>query len=126
MEGLEKPLTETPSPDIGETLFLYLSFSDLIVALVLIKENGSKQYLVYFVSKALNDAESRYSNIEKLTYALVISTRKLKPYFESHPIVVYTDAPLRQIFHKLDQSGRMSIELCRQEITFKPRTVIKA
>lgn len=84
---------------------------------------------MYDVSKALNGPEYRYPNIEKLAYALVVSTRKLRAYFESHPIIVYTNAPLRQIYHKLDQSGRMlkwSIELCGYDITFAPRTAIKA
>lgn len=77
------------------------------------------------MSKSLNNAESRYSNIKKLAYALVISERKLRPYFESHLIVVYTNAPLLQVFHKLDQSRRMlwwSIELCGQDVTFVPRS----
>lgn len=82
-----------------------------------------KQYPVYFVSKALNDAQSRYSNIEKLAYSLVISSRKLRVYFESHPIVMYTNTPLKQNFHKLDQRGQMlkwSIELCGQDTSFIP------
>lgn len=95
-KNLKSHLAKLPllqSLNTRETLFLYLS-SDLAVALVLIKEEGPKQHPVYFVNKALNGAESRYSNIEKLAYSLVISTRKLRAYFESHPVVVYTNAPL--------------------------------
>lgn len=80
---------------MGETLYLYLSISDLAVTSMLIREKGVKQHPIYFVSKVLHDAETRYSNIEKLAYALVISARKLKAYFESHPVVVYTNAPLK-------------------------------
>lgn len=130
-KDMKNQLSKLPllgSPNIGETMFLYLSFSDLVVASILIKEVESKQHPVYFVSKALNDAESRYSNIEKLAYSLVISSRKLKAYFESHPILIYINVPLRQVFHKMDQSDRMlrwSIKLCGQDITFMPRTTIK-
>lgn len=67
--------------------------------------------------------------MEKLTYALVISTRSLRAYFKSHTVVVYTNHPLKQIFHKLDQSRRMlrwSIKLCGCDIRFAPRIAIKA
>lgn len=89
--------------------------SEQAIASVLIREFEDKQSLVYFVSWILRDAEIRYSYIEKLAYALVITTQKLRAYFESHPFTVYTNYPLKQIFQKLDQSGRMlrwSIELC--------------
>lgn len=117
------------SPTLGETLYIYLATSDLAIASVLLREVDKKQLPVYYVRKALNGPESRYPNIEKLAYTLVVSARKLRAYFESHPITVYTNAPLRQIYHKLDQSGRMlkwSIELCGYDITFAPRTAIKA
>lgn len=87
----------------GETLYLYLSILDQVVASVLIKE-GNNQQPIYFVSKVLHEVEMRYSHIEKVTFALVIAARKLRAYFESHPIVVYTNYLLEQIFHKLDQS----------------------
>lgn len=59
--------------------------------------------------------------MKKLAYSLIVSTCKLKAYFESHPIVIYTNAPLTQIFHKI-----WSIELCGLDITFLPRATIKA
>lgn len=96
---------------------------------VLIKEVDSKQHTIYFVSKVLKDVESRYSNIEKVLYSLIVFARKFRAYFESHPIVVYMNAPLRKISHKLDQSGRMlkwSIELRGLDITFVPKIVIEA
>ncbi|KAM1159864.1 hypothetical protein ACFX19_033555 [Malus domestica] len=62
---------------------------------------------VYYASKALQDAETRYSNIEKLALALVMSARKLRPYFQAHAIIVLTNHPLRQILQSPDTSGRM-------------------
>lgn len=90
------------SPIVGEKLYLYTLVSNLVVASMLIIEEASNQHPIYFVSKVLHDAKMRHSNIKKLVYALVISARKLKVYFESHLVVVYTNAPLKQIFHKLD------------------------
>lgn len=102
-------------PEIGKVLYLYLSACNLIVASVLLWEVANKQLLVYYVSKILNGPESRYPNIEKLAYSLVVAACKLQIYFAAHTIVVYTNAPLKQILHKMDQSRRMlkwSIELC--------------
>lgn len=60
---------------------------------------------------------------------LVVKAKKLLAYFESHPVVVYTSYPMKQIFHKLDKSERMlkwSIVLCGLDITFICHTIIKA
>ncbi|KAM2097487.1 hypothetical protein ACFX1R_021028 [Malus domestica] len=68
-------------PEVGDTLIIYLSVSASAVSLVLIRKNGNVEWHVYYASKALQDAETRYSNIEKLALALVMSARKLRPYF---------------------------------------------
>ena len=52
------------------------------------------QHPVYYVSKSLLDAEFRYLDIEKLVYVLVISSRKLQPYFQAHTIEVLTNYTL--------------------------------
>ncbi|XP_074351326.1 uncharacterized protein LOC141690420 [Apium graveolens] len=41
---------------------------------------------MYYVGKRLLDAETRYTSMEKLVYALVIAARKLRPYFQAHRI----------------------------------------
>ena len=44
---------------------------------------------ICYVSHALLDAEMKYSMIEKMALVLVISTRKLRPYFQANVIVNY-------------------------------------
>jgi len=73
------PPLSKPLPD--ETLFLYLAFSDTAVSTTLVQEDEGIQKPVYYVSKALIDAQTRYTRIEKLVYALFVTTRKLKYYF---------------------------------------------
>ena len=76
---------------------------------------------MYYISKWLIDAETRYLEMEKLALALVIASRKLRPYFHSHTICVLTNYPLRQVLQKSDASGRLlkwAIELSQFDIEF--------
>uniref|UniRef100_A0A2N9HFP5 RNA-directed DNA polymerase n=1 Tax=Fagus sylvatica TaxID=28930 RepID=A0A2N9HFP5_FAGSY len=45
--------------------------------------------------------------MEKLALALVIAARKLRPYFQSHKIIVLTNHPLRKAMNKPDAAGRL-------------------
>ena len=113
------------SPDTDETLFVYLVVSDTVVSVALFKENkDGKQRPVFFFSKSLVDAETRCSRLEQATLALRIVAKKLRPYFQAHPIVVLTSFPLWSTIHKPDLSGRMArraIELSEYDIQYKPR-----
>ena len=73
MSILAKPLT-------GESLFLYLAVTKDAVSVVLVRYVNGKQP-VYYVSKSLLDAETRYPIVEKLALTLVTAARKLRPYF---------------------------------------------
>ena len=113
------------SSDTGETLFVYLAVSDTTVSVALFKENeDGKQRPVFFVSKSLADAETRYIRLKHAALALRITAKKLRPYFQAHPIVVLTDLPLRTTIHKPDLSGimaRWAIKLSEYDIQYKPR-----
>uniref|UniRef100_A0A2N9FP12 Uncharacterized protein n=1 Tax=Fagus sylvatica TaxID=28930 RepID=A0A2N9FP12_FAGSY len=113
----------------GEELYLYLALSASVVSSALIREEERIQKPVYYTSRALRGAEERYPNMEKLAFALLIASRKLRPYFQSHPIIVLTDYPLRKAMNKPDAAGRLvqwSIEMSEFHIDYRPRTAIKA
>ncbi|KAL0284675.1 UNVERIFIED_CONTAM: Transposon Ty3-I Gag-Pol polyprotein [Sesamum radiatum] len=97
------PLLVKPSP--GETLYLYLSVAPQAVSSVLVREEEGKQLPIFYVSKVLNGEEGRYTPIEKMALALVVTARRLRPYFLSHPIGVKTNTPLKQTLGKPDTSG---------------------
>ena len=109
---IKKYLTEPPilvSPEVGDTLYLYLAASDIAVSAALFKECGeAKLRPVFFVSKSLIDAETRYTHLERTSLALLSVAQKLHPYFQAHPVVVLTDLPLSYTIHKPDLSGRMA------------------
>ncbi|KAL5733797.1 hypothetical protein ACOSP7_031658 [Xanthoceras sorbifolium] len=115
-------------PQTGETLYLYLVVSTVAVSLALIREEDGTQRVVYYISKALMNLGTRYTKVEKIVLALIISARRHRPYFEAHPITVLTNYPLRQVMQKLKASGRMikwSVELSELDLTYKPRSTIK-
>ena len=79
---------------LGEELFLYLAVSPAAISTALVREEDKVRKPVYYISRALRDAEERYPPLEKLAFTLVTATRKLKPYFKAHIVIVLTDKPL--------------------------------
>ena len=87
---LSNPPLLSPSKE-GEDLFLYLVVSITAVSAALIREKNKIQFPVYYISQAFQGAKARYPKIEKITFALIVSSRKLCPYFQANPIIVMTD-----------------------------------
>ncbi|XP_071902705.1 uncharacterized protein [Coffea arabica] len=117
------------SPELGETLFIYLAVGEGTISAVLVREEDKVQKPIYYVSRALQGAEARYSAVERYVLALVHAARKLRTYFQAHPVVVMTDQPLKQILSKPEFSGRMvkwAVELSEYDLGYQPRTAIKA
>ena len=77
------------APEPGEDLFMYLSVSEHAVSAVLLRDQGVQQP-VYYISKTLVDAETRYLTMEKLVLALVHAMQKLPHYFQAHTVYVLT------------------------------------
>ena len=71
----------------GEDLYMYLSVSEHAVSAMLLKDQGVQQP-IYYISKTLVNAETRYLPLEKLVLALVHATRKLPHYFQAHIVYV--------------------------------------
>jgi hypothetical protein len=84
---------------------------------------------VYFISEVLSESKARYQPVQKLLYAVLITSWKLRHYFQQYSITVVTDYPIRGILRNQDATGRISkwaIELGALTIDFKPRTTIKS
>jgi len=81
----------------GETLYLYLAVSESAVSGALTHEDEGVQKPVYYVSHFMNGPPSRYQRLEKLVLALLIISRKLKRYFQTFPVTVLLEHPLRSI-----------------------------
>ncbi|XP_061342484.1 uncharacterized protein LOC133288684 [Gastrolobium bilobum] len=121
------PVLSKPNP--GDILILYLAVGEEAISVVLIKENDEGQEPIYFFSRALQGAEVRYQKLEKVAFALLVTARRLRPYFQGHQIIVRTNQPIRQVLHKPDLAGRMTnweIELSEYDITYESQKAIKS
>ena len=122
-------LPKIVSPLVGETLVLYLAVSEHAVSAVLVVEKVKEQAPVSYVSHALAGTEVNYPLIDKFAYALMMASRKLRPYFEAHMILVFTDQPRKNVLQRLDASGRLlkwAVELSRYDLVFEPWWTIKS
>ena len=125
-------LVEPPvlaSLEAGETLFVYLAVLDVLMSTALFKEDENrKQRPVFFVSKSLDDTKTLYNPLEQAALALWVATKKLRLYFQAHPVVVLTNLPFRSTIHKPDLSRRMArwaLELSEFNIQYKQRLAKK-
>ncbi|GJU87170.1 reverse transcriptase domain-containing protein [Tanacetum coccineum] len=76
----------------------------------------------------LHEAERNYAPLEKLALCLMHLSRRLRRYFEAHPIKVITNQPIKQILNKLEASGKLAkyaVELGAYNITYMPRNAVK-
>ena len=106
-----------------------------VVSAVLVVEREEEghalkvQRPVYFISEVLFESRARYPQIQKLIYAALITKRKLRHYFTSHPVTVVSSFPLGEVIRNKDAMGwiaKWALELMDKGITYAPRTAIKS
>jgi hypothetical protein len=84
---------------------------------------------VYYVSEVLSDSKVRYPYVQKLLYTILITSCKLRHYFDDHKITVVTDFSLGDILHNQDATRRISkwaVKLGALNIEFTLRKAIKS
>ena len=53
-----------------------------------IMEMDGEQRPIYYTIKVLHSAKVRYQKIEKLTYVVILASRRLKHCFQAHSIII--------------------------------------
>jgi hypothetical protein len=100
----------------GEPLYLYIAAAAEAISMVSVAERATQegqkpgnlgpaietrtvQKPIYYVSEVLHEAKTKYLEMHKLLYAVLVASRKLRHYFQAHKVVVVTSFPLRAILH---------------------------
>jgi hypothetical protein len=100
LEQLKDFLSKPPvltAPCEKEQLVLYLAATTHVVstAIIVEQQEDGHAYLVqrpvYFVSEVLSESKARYQPVQKLLYAVFITSLKLRPYFQEYSISVVTE-----------------------------------
>ncbi|SPT18690.1 unnamed protein product [Triticum aestivum] len=135
---LKKMLTTPPvlaAPTPKEPMLLYIAATSRVVSTVIVvecKEEGKALPVhrpVYYLSEVLPASKQNYPHYQKMCYGVHFAAKKLKPYFQEHPITVVCTAPLAEIIGSRDASGRVAkwaIDLAPYTIYYQPRTAIKS
>ena len=111
--SLTSTLILTPPMD-GEPLYLYVTATTQVVGAAIVVERQEEghalpvQRPVYFVSEVLSEIKTRYPQIQKLLYTIILAQCKLRHYFEAHPVTVVSSFPLGEIVHNREVTGRIA------------------
>jgi hypothetical protein len=124
----------TPPWD-GEPLYLYVAATTQVVSAIVVVERTEEghtlsiQWPVYYISEVLSETKARYPQIQKLLYAVVLARRKLRHFFEAHPVTEVFSFPLGAIIRNPDAAGRIakwSVGLMGETLAYAPRKAIKS
>jgi hypothetical protein len=106
-----------------------------VVSVVIVVERTEEghalpvQRSVYYISEVLSETKACYLQVQKLLYVVVLTRRKLRHYFEAHPVTVVSSFLLGEIIRNLDAASRIakwSVELMGETLTYAPRKAIKS
>lgn len=126
---LSHPPILTP-PCRNKSMRLYISASDKTLGSMLAQEddNGIER-AIHYLSRVLNDAETRYNIVKKLCLCLYLSYTKLKHYIK--PVDVYVSSHFNIIKHMLSKPilhnriGKWALALTEYFLTCMPLKAVK-
>jgi ribonuclease HI len=138
LDKLKATLAHAPiltPPQDSEPLYLYVAATTQVVSAVIVVERVEEghalpvQRPVYYISEVLSETKALYPQVQKVLYAVVLARRKLRHYFEAHPVTVVSSFPLGEIIRNPDAAGRIakwSAELMGETLAYAPRKAIKS
>ena len=132
LEEIKKYLMNPPvlvPPQHGKPFRLYLSADDTIIGLALMQEFEGKEHVIYYISRRLVDAETRYSTIEKLCLCLYFSCTKLRHYLLSAECTVICKDDVVKYMLSIpilsDRIGKWILALSEFDLRYESAKVVK-
>jgi hypothetical protein len=134
LQDLKHHLQSSPiltAPQLGENLLLYIAMTTQVVSMTIVvgrQEEGHNfgvQRRVYFINEVLFESKVRYPMTQKRLYGTLITSRKLRHYFDAYNILVVSDFQMADILHNQDAIERISkwaVELGTLTLDFKLQT----
>jgi hypothetical protein len=116
-------------------MLFYIAATPRVISIVIVVEHIEEgkelpvQRPMYYLSEVLTLSKQNYQHYHKVAYGVYMAVRKLKHYFEEHPITVVSTTPLLEIISCKDATSRVAkwaIELAAHTIQYKLRTTIKS
>jgi hypothetical protein len=125
--------TTLAPPSSGTLILMYVAASHAAVSATLLQEKQDgqikKQAPVYFVSEVLSPSKKNYTELDKVLYAVLMASRKLRHYFQAYHITVPSSQPLKDIMRNREAKGRIgkwAVELNEFTIDYVHRSSIQS
>ena len=108
---LKERLVSAPiirAPDWNHPFEIMCDASDFAVGAVLGQKIDGKNYVIFYASKTLNQAQKNYDTTEKEMLAVVYSFEKFRPYLLGSKVIVFTDhAAIKYLLAKKESKPRL-------------------
>ncbi|GJW90393.1 reverse transcriptase domain-containing protein [Tanacetum coccineum] len=106
----------------------FKQMNQLIAKLPMLTAPEEKEELIVYLTAAKEAPRLERSRSELHINGLVHASKRLKRYFQAHPIIVVTNQPIKQVLSRPKVARRLqkwSIELGEYAIHYRPRVSVK-
>jgi ribonuclease HI len=127
-EYLSRPPVLVP-PQQDRPFYIYLSVGDTSIASVVVQLYDGKERVVFYLSRRMLDAETRYPDMEKLCLCLFFTCTKLRHILLSAEVIIICKSDV--IKHMLSapmlkgQLGKWMFALSKFDIRYQPAKAVK-
>jgi hypothetical protein len=127
-EYLSRPPVLVP-PQQDRPFYIYLSVGDTSIASVVVQLYDDKERVVFYLSRRMLDAETRYPDMEKLCLCLFFTCTKLRHILLSAEVIIICKSDV--IKHMLSapvlkgRLGKWMFALSKFDIRYQPAKAVK-
>ena len=124
-------LPTVQAPIHKRPLLLYLATNSYAIGVLIAQENeGGVEQPVYYISRALKDAETRYPRAEKACLAIIYASQRLRHYFLAYEVWLMTKShAIKALFQQPILSGKISqwlLQLSQYDLRMETPRAVKS